>query len=114
MAQPDFGLFWIGEVGLIEDLQARLVASQFGKHWVFAAEGNPRVKNFDHQIDFGDRLFHLNSGFVHVPGKPLDLHNALPAGIETTLIKGISVTEIAASMAQIADWFCVGKQLHCL
>ena len=76
--QPQGGAFGVGQVLLVEDLQGRLAAGQVGQQGVGAGARQPGIEQFDDDVDvgqaFGDGLLRR----MHVTGKPLNGHEALP------------------------------------
>ena len=74
--EPGLGDFRIGEIGLVEYLQAGTLAvqAQLGDHRIAARFGQARVQHFDDDIDELHRLGRFSARRGHVTGKPLYGH----------------------------------------
>src|SRR6185436_5817785 len=90
---PGCARLGVGEVGLVEDLQAGAlpVLAQALDERVAARAGEAGVEDLDHDIDLRHRLGRLLAGGGHVAGKPFDGHVYIVAprlpNTETHVIK---------------------------
>ena len=66
----------IGEIGLVQDFQARTLAgqTQFLDQWIAAGVRNTCIEHFNDDIDHLHRLGGFFARRIHVTGEPLDRH----------------------------------------
>ena len=64
----------IGQVGLVEDDDRRLIADEGFDHGVGAAQGNAGVDEFDDDVDDLEIFLNQALGLGHMAGIPVDYH----------------------------------------
>ena len=68
----------IGQVGLVEDDDGRLVTDDGLDHGIGAAHGNAGIDEFDDDIDDLEIFLNQALGLGHMAGIPVDYHNVTP------------------------------------
>lgn len=74
MVDPFFGDCRIGEIALVENLDARLSLPQFLQQRIGAGDRQPGIEHFDDDIQSLDDFLDQPPRFRHMSGVPFDSH----------------------------------------